>query len=752
MPRRFRTSGSSRWFRYTRPFPPPTPGGDEGILLVKGAAKAYMSILVRLARLQGVQAQYTDAFGVSRRAGPEALARVLTAMGLPAGTEAQAAASEKALITELSRRPIEPVTVAWLGRRSTAEFAAGAVARGRVAWSLTLESGDVLEGSSDADSLARDHRKGPLGESVATALLPLPKGLPPGYHRLRIEHGTRQMTTTVICSPRRAFRHERGVYEREWGLFCPLYSLRSDRNLGIGDLTDLRELARTTGRLGGRVMATLPMLACFLGERDGPADPSPYAPASRLFWNEVFIDPARTPEFERCAAAKNLMASAEFRKEASALRRLGLVDYARAGALKRRVLELLADSFAAGGGEGSASFKAFLGESPLAREYAAFRAAGEKQGRGWPEWPARMRAGTIRADDVDERARRYHLYVQYAAWLELLALGAEMKATGGLMYLDLPVGVSPFGFDTWKHGGLFAACSTGAPPDPYFTGGQNWGFPPMLPGVCREDGYAYLRACLRAHMRHADYLRLDHVMAFHRLFWIPDGMAAADGVYVRYRDEEMYAILCLESHRGRCRLVGENLGTVPPEVNRALARHDLCGLYVGQYEMRPKSPALRPVPANCVASVNTHDMPPLANTWAGRDIDDRISLKLLDAGKRSAERAARLKSKQSLVALLRQRRRLKAGKSDAASVRDALLMLLAESHADFVLVNIEDLWLEKEWQNVPGTMSEHPNWRRKLRLTLEEIAADGKIASLLRQVDAARRGRPIQRKRRLARR
>jgi 4-alpha-glucanotransferase len=308
-----------------------------------------------------------------------------------------------------------------------------------------------------------------------------------------------------------------------------------------------------------------------------------------------------------------------------------------------------------------------------------------------------------------------------------------------MLYLDLPVGVSPHGFDTWRHRGLFAACATGAPPDPYFTGGQNWGFPPMHPDACREDGYGYLRACLRFHMLHAEYLRLDHVMAFRRLFWIPSGLSAADGVYVRYRDEELYAVLCLESHRNRCRLVGENLGTVPAEVNAALTRHDLCGLYVGQYEMQPTRPALRPVPRNCVVSVNTHDMPPIARMWSAGDVDDRIGLGMLEKKRRGAERRTRERMKRALIAFLRAERLLGKGRPDLASVRDALLRFLARSPADFVLVNLEDLWLETTWQNIPGTMREHPNWRRRLRLTLEEIEGDGEIGRVLRMVDRARK-------------
>jgi 4-alpha-glucanotransferase len=570
-------------------------------------------------------------------------------------------------------------------------------------------------------------------------LVPLPTDLPEGYHTLRVRAEGERFRSAVIAAPVKAFRHPRGGRGREWGIFCPAYALRSARNGVMGDLTDLRRLASWGVSLGGRVLGTLPLLATHTGERGGPFDPSPYSPVSRLAWNETYVDPVRAPGFEGCAAARRVLASAEYRGDAARLGRGGLVDYRRAAGLKRRVLEPLAEYFFSHAGEATRAFREFLVQNPLMREYAEFQATTEARGEAWSTWPSRMREGTLRRGDFDGRAARYHLFAQFAAWLEMLALGAELKASGAMLYLDLPVGVSPHGFDTWRHRGLFAACATGAPPDPYFTGGQNWGFPPMHPDACREDGYGYLRACLRFHMLHAEYLRLDHVMAFRRLFWIPSGLSAADGVYVRYRDEELYAVLCLESHRNRCRLVGENLGTVPAEVNAALTRHDLCGLYVGQYEMQPTRPALRPVPRNCVVSVNTHDMPPIARMWSAGDVDDRIGLGMLEKKRRGAERRTRERMKRALIAFLRAERLLGKGRPDLASVRDALLRFLARSPADFVLVNLEDLWLETTWQNIPGTMREHPNWRRRLRLTLEEIEGDGEIGRVLRMVDRARK-------------
>ncbi|MDX2115322.1 MAG: 4-alpha-glucanotransferase [Planctomycetota bacterium] len=688
-----------------------------------------------------MQTSFIDGSGAERQAAAESLQRVLTALGSPCGTEAEAASAEKEKLEQLRNRRIEPVTIVWETKPAfvAVRFPGGVGAA--VQWSIKLESGKSLTGRIEPGEVKTKPAAGPDGQKVESALLPLPKQLPAGYHKLTLEIGSDRLETHLLVAPERSYRAPEEEQRRDWGVFAPLYALTSDRSLGCGDLSDLRELASWTSGLGGRVVATLPLLACFLGEKPGPFDPSPYAPVSRLFWNELFIDPTKSPEFVRCTDARAVMNSSNFQIEAGSIRDAELVDYRRAAGLKRSVLEKLAGQFERDGGRNSQSFKQFQIEQPLASEYAAFRAVTERQGKDWAQWPAKLQKGTLTPSDYDPAVARYHVYAQYLAWMELLALGSEIKSAGGVMYLDLPVGVSPFGYDTWKFRDQFAAgCSTGAPPDPYFTGGQNWGFPPMHPETVRRDAYAYLRACLRNHMRHAEYLRLDHVMAFHRLFWIPDGMSAADGVYVQYHAEELYAILCIESHRHRCRLVGENLGTVPPEVNEALHTHDLCGLYVAQYEMQPQQPALRPVPANCVASVNTHDMAPFAAYWSGQDIDDRIGLGMLDESKRDAERSTRGKQRDALIAQMRKDKRLPAGKADEAALRDAMLAHLCESPADFVLVSLEDLWLETKWQNVPGTMDQHPNWRRRFKMQLEQLQRNAGVVRVLKAMNAARKG------------
>jgi 4-alpha-glucanotransferase len=283
--------------------------------------------------------------------------------------------------------------------------------------------------------------------------------------------------------------------------------------------------------------------------------------------------------------------------------------------------------------------------------------------------------------------------------------------------------------------------SVGAPPDSFFPQGQDWGFPPLRPGASRAQGHGHLAACLRHHLRHAGLLRVDHVMGLHRQFWIPRGLPKERGVYVRQPAEELHAVLCLEAARAGAAVVGENLGTVPAYVNRALARHRWLATYVVEYAARPRAAdALPPVPRDAVASLNTHDMPPFSSFFAARDVPERIALGLLARERGPAERRARERVRRALVSFLR-RRGLLGRRTRAADVVAAAHAHLAASPARLVLVNLEDLWGEAAPLNVPGTWREVPNWRRKFRRDLSRIRTAGDVARALDAVVRARRAR-----------
>lgn len=365
------------------------------------------------------------------------------------------------------------------------------------------------------------------------------------------------------------------------------------------------------------------------------------------------------------------------------------------------------------------------------RAYAAFRAATEASGP-WTTW----RGAAPSAGDPDVAA--LHRYAQYAARAQMAALDERARAAGSTIVFDMPIGTHPLGYDAWRYRDVFAAeANAGAPPDTFFTKGQDWGFHPLHPERVRETRYTYPIACLRHLMAHARVIRLDHVMGIHRLWWIPPGVDARDGAYVRYHAEELYAILTLESARAGVAIVGEDLGTVPREVRRAMSAHGLQRTYVVQEELDPEGArAINPVPRAAMAALNTHDMPPFAMFWRGIDVERRRAMGLFDEAEARAEAERRSLLRRRIVSQLRQDGALTA--DGEAEVLAALLRWLAASGARLVVANLEDLWGELEPQNVPGTPQ--GNWSRKGARAIDE--PDGLPGrELLAEIDARRRGR-----------
>ncbi len=741
--------------------------------------------LARLARLYGVQPYYIDAGRQRRSASPDAMLALLRALGAPVERPADVAGALARKQEEGWTTPAEPVHLAWDGRPLPLELRLPAArADARVRCTLTLEDGDARVWSARLAEL--DVEAEHEARWVAKRL-PLPSPLPTGYHRLHVEGIGEPAETLVISAPRRAY----GPPERQWGAFLPLYALRSRRSPALGDLGDLRELAAWIGSLGGRAVGTLPLFAAFLDPGVRPFEPSPYAPATRLFWNELYLDLEHAPGLEQASAARELIASDAFRRELRRAASGELLDYARIAPLKRRVVAELAAAF----DPRDRAFKAFRARRPRLEEYARFRAAMVRQGVPWREWPARLREGRIRPGDVDPAEVRLHEYAQFAMDQQLGELaqagreGEGAKGRGGerrgsafgwtdgaaarrgpgrkgrvshsptpplphsaearedveerrpaSLYLDIPLGVHRDGYDVWANRDLFPdGISAGAPPDALFGGGQDWRFPPMHPETLRRTGYRYFVDALRTVMPFAGALRFDHVMALHRLYWIPEGFGATEGTYVRYRSEELYAILALESHRHRTRVVGEDLGTVPQEVRAQMGRHHIARMYVLQYEANPaETPPVHAVVPASVASLNTHDMPPFHGFWQGADIRDRLDLGLLDERGLRAEEQGRARLCEKLASFLTAEGWL-AGPADERAVLHAALAYLGAGDDWLTLATLEDLWGEDRPQNVPGTAEERPNWRRRARLTLDEMKRDPSVEGILRTIDRIRR-------------
>ena len=744
-------------------------------------AASDISPLHQLASLYGVQTAYHDVAGRLREASTEALIAVLRALGAPVVTLPDVPAAIRERRQALWQQWLDPVVVAWDAAPPTLQVRLPSrMANLHLVGRLILESGEPQNWEWDGADLPVLEAEDIEGTSYVVRSLSLPPGLPCGYHRFVLEGSGQSAEALIIVAPTRAYSppeessiipghphpsplpsreraksslptweavrgrgiespntlSPKGSDDRTWGVFLPLYALHRQHGWQSGNFSDLEALASWIGGKGGGVVATLPLLASF------PDQASPYVPVSRLLWNELYVDLAAVPELAKCATAQALMASASFQEEMKVLRAMPLVDYRRQMALKRQVMEELYRCCFDDASERFNALNHFVETHPVVEDYAQFRAAGERQRLPWCSWPKSLQDGVLTEGDYDEGTKRYHLYVQWLAHQQVQALSEKARQQGVRLYLDLPLGVHPDGYDVWRQRSIFAAdVSGGAPPDSFFTKGQDWGFPPLHPERLRQQGYSYYIACLQHHLRHAGILRVDHVMGLHRLFWVPRGMEATEGVYVRYREEEFYAILSLESHRHNCWIVGENLGTVPPYVNQALRQHNIRQMHVVQYALTadPYSP-LGDITADCVSSLNTHDMPTFAGFWQGLDINDRVAMGLLDkdGAQQETERHERLK--ETLIAFLQQKGLIAGSSAGLVDILQAILKLLSASPAQAVLVNLEDLWLESQPQNVPGTQEEFPNWRHRARYTFEEFCLLPQVADLLDELGRIRSG------------
>jgi len=698
---------------------------------------ADLGKLRQLALLHGIQSSYRDVDGVLQEASRESLIRALQVFGVPLDQPEQAARLLRDHRQARWQRVLEPVVVAWEGRL-TVSLRVPAAALGTAFHAhLTLEDGTTHAFGGRLGDLPTERRLKVEGVHYALQQFNLRRRLPWGYHRFELDAVGWSGEAMVIAAPQRAYQGETAAARHLWGVFLPLYSLHRETSWGAGNFSDLSALMQWTARQGGNLVATLPLLAAMhLAE-----DPSPYSPASRLFWNEFYLDVTRIADLAGCEPARRLMESPEFRRQLDALRAQPLVDYRAQSGLQRQVLEKLSESFFAGDSPRRADLDRYCRKHPQVESYARFRALAERHGADWTRWPEPFRSGSAEAAAQSDPAYRYHLYAQWQTEEQLQAATAHARESDLLWYLDFPLGVNRDGFDVWCQRDVFALeASGGAPPDAFFTKGQNWGFPPLHPERLRRQGYRYLIDALRAHLHLARILRLDHVMGLYRLYWVPFGLSARQGVYVHYRMDELLAILTLESHRYQARIVGENLGTVPPEVDSALPRHGIDDMYVVQFELKmdPQQP-LRPIGDSSVASLNTHDMPTFTAFLEGADVDERVDLDLLAAEDAESVRRQRKEQCRLLAEFLRRKGLLEGSGDDSQAVTEACLAYLAESPAAMVLLSLEDVWQETEPQNTPGTFKERPNWRRKARYRLEQIRELPEVLRMLRRVARGRR-------------
>jgi 4-alpha-glucanotransferase len=567
-----------------------------------------------------------------------------------------------------------------------------------VAWKIVAGSTVIAKGESS------DHA------------IDWPKDLPLGIYRLQVSDAATAEDVPLISAPERAFG---GEFDRCWLLAVQLYSVRSARNWGIGDFTDLAGLIEFAGRLGADGVGLNPLHALF---DDRPGDCSPYSPNSRLFLNALYIDVEKLPEYRIDAETREALAS---------LRSGEIIDYVAAAGFKWRALRVAFAAFKANPDPArQTDFEKFRAErGALLSHFACFEVLRHKFGKPWWEWPDEWRqpddarcAALRKGEDAGEIE-----FVEFVQWTADRQLGAaadlarKLGMTVGL-YLDVAVGVQADGFDAWNEQvAISRHLGVGAPPDPLNTAGQSWGLAGFNAVGLELESFVPFRDMLRASMRHAGAIRLDHVLGLKRLYLVPQGFTARDGVYVQMPFEALLAVTALESTANRCVVIGEDLGTVPEGFRDQIADWGIWSYLVMMFE-RDDGGSFRNIDhylTNALVTFNTHDLSTYAGWRSFGDLKTKRALGI-DPGETDDARWHALAMLDDVL------RHHTIDRNDLYSVTN----FLARTKSRLLAISLEDLLGVVDQPNIPGTVDEHPNWRRRLPVPLEQMTSTVDVAAL----------------------
>lgn len=717
-------------------------------------AAHYAEWLDKLCREHGIDREYWDIWGRRHEVPEETLLAILRSLGLRTDTHEALAASAQEREQARAARPLDPVAVLSV-HDAAPSVELRAPAGSRAALALYLEDGGARRWEAE------------IGD--ATRRVPLPAPLPLGYHDLEAvvslpDGAKRRGAQRVIVTPDRAWLPEK--FEnggRAAGLAISLYGVRSARNWGVGDFTDLASIVEwAASELGTGFVALNPLHA--IANRQ-PFNTSPYLPLSVFHRNFLYLDIEAVEDLLLCPAARRMVASPKFQAKLASLRAAEFVEYEEVARLKRGVLKLLFRRFWREewlkGTERARQFQHWMAEQgQLLDDFAVFCAMDEafhlrrRDVWVWPQWEEAYRDPESPA--VRRFARehfRHVLFFKYAQWQIDLQLERVQRLARRLgmpigLYHDLALATDRCGEDLWAYRRFFVeGCRVGSPPDDFALDGQDWSFPPPNAEAHREDGYRLFAETVRRNARHGGALRIDHVMRLWRLFWIPDGMPPAAGTYVNDRWEDLVRVLALESVRGRFLVVGEDLGTVPSGCREAMERFGMLSYRLFYFEKGPDGLPRRvhEYPRMALVSSTTHDLPTLAGFWAGRDIEVRRQTGMLrDDQAYERQKRERMEDKRRMIeALVRDGFLPAEFPRDAAEwseltgeLHNAVIGYLMMTPAMLMLLNQEDLTKETEQQNVPGTTWEYPNWRRKMLYSVEELRTSARARDFERMMRA----------------
>jgi 4-alpha-glucanotransferase len=731
------------------------------------------ALLARLAERVGIAADYHDIAGTLHLTSDDTRRAILTAMGFTVGSATLLTQALQEWDEAPWQRPCDPVRILRDGEAGPPVSCCLALEDGKeqsvvVEWQIRDEANAVVQEGQAGPGLSAVEARFLNGRRHVRVEIPAPHGLSLGYYSLTVRAedlvGGIVGTMRVIVAPRQCYVPPSiEAHQRLWGLALQLYSLSSDHNWGCGDFTDLGRIVEWAGKgLGAGVIGLSPIHAL---RNTAPYHISPYAPYSRLYLNELYIDLERLPEFYGSEEAQQQFRAPEFQATLQALRESRQVDYDAIATAKRTMLNLAYRKFLKDAYRGEEpnlqpkTTRAWLLERFIQSEgtplelYATFQTLEEERrliqskSTTWHDWPKQFLTPGQPVREYGKRHRKRIRFFQYIQWVASEQLNkiretAEQLAMPIGLYHDLALGADRNGAEAWVYQSVLAlGADCGAPPDAFAPEGQNWGLPPINPHALRASGYELMIQLLRNNFRFGGAIRLDHVMAFCRLFWIPRGRPASEGTYVQYPFEDLLAIVALESTRSKTLVIGEDLGTVPDWVREQLAKARVLSYRVFYFERGGdgawKSP--RDYPAQSLAVATTHDLPTLAGFWSGEDLQVRAGLGAFtdDAARRWAW-DERQRDKEGILSALKRESLLPNGVTEDLATAPAMTtdlcraihIYLARTPSCIVLANLEDGLGEFSQTNLPGTVDSHPNWIRKYAVRVDEILCDERLQQL----------------------
>ena len=637
----------------------------------------------QLCRQLGVHAQYRGFDGQTISVSPDTQSAVLHALGVDVHSDADAKAQTEHLQAREAAHPLQQEVIVYADQSSILSLSKPAH------WTLEAENNGAILGE---------------GKSDAANVVTLP-AMPIGIHKLRLSCNAQEFTTWVLARPTRAIQLQDRIPDaRIWGGLAALYGLTDGDRAAIGSYALLGDYAAAFARHGADFLGINPVHA--MGQTRPDHLVSPYSPTHRVFLNTWHCN---------TGVAEQVQSKQQGR----------LVDYP--AALEANA-QALTGQFAAfkrlpQNSAEKQAFDAFVAQAgaPL-DDFALFEALAQKHGADWREWPALLQQRD--AATLDQARAQYGGEIAFTKWAqwqaeEQLAQAQNKAQDAGMrvgLYLDLAVGPRLGGAETWeKNTSLVTGASLGAPPDPLGPMGQNWGLAPLSPLTCRAEGYAGFSRLLRAIMRHAGMIRIDHVLGLMRSFWIPDG--AREGTYVSYPFDALLAVVAIESVRNNAIVVGEDLGLVPEGLREKLAASGVYGLDVLQYMRSPSGGFVDSAQTRnlAVCTFATHDTPTVAGFFAAEDARVRYEFGGIDAEALAQTQADRARAEETL--------------ETSDPVRE-IHRRLAKANAGMVAVQLDDVAQSRDQQNLPGTIDTYPNWRLKSPFTLNEIATSDAFTQL----------------------